>query len=281
MSNQYRPQSFSILPPVVKNLLIINGLFFLAMISLDKVYHIDLSNFLGLHYFSSEMFKPYQFITYMFMHADLNHIFFNMFALWMFGAAIENQWGGKRFLFYYFFTGIGAAILHYGIMYFELKPTLDAIDLLISKPSTEAIQAFLSSNNFRVTSIEIQDLTNVFINKYNSTLGMNQQNEALQLSVNFLSEYKTMFLNGPNVVGASGAVFGLLLAFGMLFPNSVIYIYFLIPLKAKYFVIVYGLAELYFGVTRTNSGVAHYAHLGGMLFGFILIMYWKYNRKLY
>jgi membrane associated rhomboid family serine protease len=107
----YSPQRFSILPPVVKNLLIINGLFFLATIAIDSVFRIDLSKYLGLHYFQSELFYPHQLFTYMFMHGNISHIFFNMFALWMLGSSIENHWGGKKFLIYYLITGIGAGLV--------------------------------------------------------------------------------------------------------------------------------------------------------------------------
>jgi len=117
-----------VLPPVVKNLLIINALFFLATIAFQKVYNIDLADYLGLHYFGAEKFSPYQFITYMFMHGNFSHILFNMFALWMFGNVLENYWGPKRFLIYFIVTGIGAALVHYIVFYFEISPVLSAIN---------------------------------------------------------------------------------------------------------------------------------------------------------
>ena len=121
----------------------------------------------------------------------------------------------------------------------------------------------------------MQELANAFVSKYNTSLTLGDNAGSVKESLTFMAEYKSMFLNSPNVVGASGAVFGLLLAFGMLFPNSMIYIYFFIPLKAKYFVMIYGALELFFGVTNTDSNVAHFAHLGGMLFGFLLIVFWR------
>lgn len=267
MSEQYRPTGFSFLPPVVKNLLIINGLFYLGMITLKQVYQVDLSDYLGLHYFGSDLFRPYQFLTYMFMHSfQFDHILFNMFALWMFGSAVENTWGGKRFLIYYLITGVGASIMHYGIMYFEMKPTLDAINMMMENLNVEEVKSFVVNDHF-ITS-ESKEAVLRGLSSVNPSEGM-------QAAASFLSEYKTLFLNAPNVVGASGAVFGLLLAFGMLFPNSMIYIYFFIPMKAKYFVLLYGALELFFGVTGSQSNVAHFAHLGGMIFGFILIMYWR------
>lgn len=212
--NQFQPVRFQILPPVVKNLLIINGIFYLATIVLQSSLSIDLYKIFGLHYYTSQYFKPWQIITYMFMHGNFGHIFFNMFALWMFGSAIENVWGAKRFLVYYLITGIGAAICHYLIVAYEINFIWN-----------------LPPNN--------------------------------------------PYIDGFNIVGASGAVFGMLLAFGMMFPNSMIYLYFFLPMKAKWFVIIYGVIELFYGVTGSADGVAHFAHLGGMLFGFILIWYWK------
>lgn len=232
MNNAYRPPSFSLFPPAVKNLLIVNGLFFLATLVVQNTFHLDLSTgvgmvagtledfhwSLGLHYFQSPDFHFYQLITYMFMHAGVEHILFNMFALWMFGYTLENFWGAKRFLIFYFICGIGAGL-------------------------TQELMGFLHATY----SLHIDPASYEFV-----------------------------------TIGASGAIFGILLAFGMLFPNTMIYVYFAIPVKAKYFVIFYGALELFFGI-RASSGdnVAHFAHLGGMLFGFIMIMYWKRKRRLY
>lgn len=242
---QYRPRGFSFLPPVVKNLLIINGLFFLATMTFDSVYKIKLADYLGLHFFQSELFKPWQYLTYMFMHADINHIFFNMFALWMFGYALENLWGGKKFLFYYLATGIGAAII-------------------------QTIVNYVTFIHYR-SLINPADIQMV----YDNGLQLIQQN--LNYSDTNIGNFNEV-LNSVTV-GASGAVFGILLAFGMMFPNQEIYLYFLFPIKAKWFVLLYGIAELIFGVTNTQSNIAHFAHLGGMLFGFILIQMWKKNNQ--
>lgn len=214
-NSSYQISGFSYLPPVVKNLLIINGLFFLADLTLSA-RGIDLAKYLGLHYYSAENFYPFQYITYMFMHGSFSHLFFNMFALWMFGYALENYWGSKRFLFYYLVTGIGAGMIQ------TLAMTWDIHNLGMSNPAL--VQAFI---------------------------------------------------NNSVTIGASGAVFGILLAFGMIFPNTLIYIYFLFPLKAKWFVLIYGLIELFAGIADSGGNIAHFAHLGGMLFGIILILYWK------
>jgi len=229
--NNYQPRGFTLLPEVVKNLLIINGIFFLVTIVVGTRFNIDLNQILGLHFPLSSDFKPYQIVTYMFMHGSFTHILFNMFALWMFGSSIENFWGGKKFLIYYMVTGLGAAVIHYLVLYFsEVLPALEEINTLAVLGRIRDVDAFTATF-------------------YNSL---------------------------PPVVGASGAVFGLLLAFGMLFPNQIIYLYFAIPIKAKYFVILYGLFELFAGINNSRAdNVAHFAHLGGMLFGFVLIKYWK------
>lgn len=213
MSQEYRPTGFSILPLVVKNLLIINGIMFLADIVLARygIYlgpHIDKlhqyhSGALSLHSLGLTEFRPWQLLTYMFLHGNFEHLFFNMFALWMFGNTLENIWGAKRFLFYYLICGIGAGVI-------------------------------------------------------------------------------SMFIPGYHVtVGASGAIYALLLAFGMMFPNEYIYLYFLVPIKTKWFIIGMVAIELFEGLFRTNDGIGHFAHLGGMLIGLIIILVWKKKGRLY
>ncbi len=247
---QFRPGGFSILPPVVKNLLIINGLFFLAMISFEAAFRINLIQQLGLFMPGSPKFEPYQFITHMFMHGGFSHLFFNMFALWMFGNVLENVWGPKRFLTYYLITGFGAAILHLGVSFVEIQMLKS--ELLAAGYSASDLRQFINSGSYQVLP---------------------------GTSESALTEYLVRYF--IPTVGASGAVFGILLAFGMLFPNSMIYLFFAIPIKAKYFVMMYGALELFFGITRTGSNIAHFAHLGGMIFGFLLIRYWKSKGRLY
>lgn len=207
---------------MVKNLLIINILMYLATITLIR-FNIDLENILGLHFFKASDFRVYQIITYMFMHANFGHLFFNMFALWMFGNTLENIWGSKRFLLYYMVCGIGAGLCQELVQYIQYA-----------------------------TSLVNYDTVNV------------------GGRIVAMSDY----LNMMTTVGASGAIYGLLLAFGMMFPDSRIYIYFLFPVKAKWFVIGYAVLELFLGLHGVDN-VAHFAHLGGMLFGLILILYWK------
>lgn len=271
----YRPTGFSVLPTVIKNLLIINGIFFLATIVFQERLNKDLTNILGLHYFFSEDFRPYQLVTYMFMHGSFAHIFFNMFALWMFGNVLENVWGPKRFLIYYVVCGIGAVLLHYTVHYFEIQPTLHALNDYVINPSQDKFNALIESKTIQLTPQMAQTLEPLY-GQFKSQLFAGETEKALQTSVDFVLQYKKEFLNEPVVVGASGSVFGLLLAFGMMFPNSLIYMYFFFPIKAKWFVILYGLIEL-FGAVNPGQGdnIAHYAHLGGMLFGFFLMKYWQ------
>ncbi|MBQ9418609.1 MAG: rhomboid family intramembrane serine protease [Bacteroidales bacterium] len=194
---QYSPQGFSFLPQAVKHLLIINTLAYVLYYLLAAQHIIDLNYWLGLWSVGSGMFRPWQPLTYMFMHGNFTHLFFNMFSLWMFGATLERVWGTRRFVFYYLVCGIGAGLL-----------------------------------NMLVPGLHVS-------------------------------------------VGASGAVYALLLAFGMLFPNEYIYLYFLVPIKTKWFIIGMVALELLLGVFDTGDGIAHFAHLGGMLIGFLLILYWR------
>ena len=241
----YQPRSFNFLPEVVKNLMIINGLFFLATIVLDNI-GLDLIKLFGLHMPGSPNFMPHQIITHIFMHGSLGHIFSNLFMLWMFGYMLENVWGNKRFLIYYMATGLGAAALQIIVNFIKIKMLESQIDL---------------------SNAELESL-------------IAQGNSYLQQQMNFVDPItsKLNLLYNVPMVGASGAVFGVLLAFGMLFPNTLVYfIFFPFPIKAKWLVIGYGFFELWSGF-NTSDNIAHFAHLGGMLFGYILIKYWNKNR---
>jgi len=274
---RYSPTGFGFLPPVVKNIIIINILFFVATFVVGNAGHIDLTDYLGLHYFAAQKFAPYQFITYMFMHGNFTHIFFNMFALWMFGSVLEQVWGPKKFLLYYIITGIGAALVHYLVFYFQITPVINSIDAFIAQPDLATLQQFASNHQF-IVSESSGDFSLAFDSFKQNYITLQQDPgnmQAMQESVNFITLYREHFLDLPVVVGASGAIYGLLLAFGMLFPNSLIYLYFFIPIKAKWFVIIFGIVELVSGFYDQGSNVAHFAHLGGMIFGFFLIIYWK------
>lgn len=239
----FRP-SFNTIPPVVKNLIIINALM-LFITYILSLRGFDLANLLGLHYIQSPNFKPYQLVTHMFMHGGLMHLVFNMFALWMFGRVLESVWGPRRFFIFYFVTGIGAAVFYSFVNFVEFQYTA-------SKLSPETVQMVMQNG---------AELLNQ---------GQNYVDSAGKLN---------LLLNVPTV-GASGAVFGILLGFGMLFPNTQLMLLFPpIPIKAKYFVMGYGAIELFSGITGAGGNVAHFAHLGGMLFGFIMIKYWNKNTR--
>lgn len=267
---QYSPRGFNVLPPVVKNLLIINGLVFLAQLTVPSVFHIDLVDYLGMHYWGSSKFNPAQLVTYMFLHGNFTHILFNMFALWMFGNTLENVWGGKRFLTYYMVTGVGAALIQMLVQWIGIAGIQGDISQVMMSPSPEAFSAFLT-NHFPGFEPQLSQFMNAW--------SMNPKDPTLinQASM-YMNDLLNLKMNIPTI-GASGAVFGILLAFGMMFPNSLIYLYFFFPIKAKWFVIGYGAVELFFGI-RNSAGddVAHFAHLGGMIFGFFLIKYW--NKKI-
>ena len=275
--------NFSLIPPVVKNLLIINGLFFLAKAVFTSM-GMDLDDILGLHYFSAEKFKSYQFISYMFMHGNFSHLFFNMFAVWMFGSAMENHWGGKKFLTYYIITGMGAAIIHYAIIHFQMLPTINLMETFIASYNLEDLIAFTSNHKFIVSPERFPDIYQSYLefSQAFSELQFNPSDKhATAVTLQFVTEYLEYYKNLPVVVGASGSLFGLLLAFGMTFPNQPLYLMFIpIPIKAKYFVLGYGAIELFSGIQNSpDDNVAHFAHLGGMLFGFLLIKYWNNKQK--
>jgi membrane associated rhomboid family serine protease len=269
-SQQYSPTGFTLLPPVVKNLLIINGLFFLATFSLQNVYDIDLAKILGLYYFGSDLFRPYQLVTYMFIHANFQHILLNMFALWMFGYLLENVWGSKRFLTFYVLTGIGAAITQMIVNYFHFA-AIDAAAVTFSQsPNLDAFTVFVK--DYFPQYFTNEGTVRSFISSW--TLSPHDPTFAKQ-SIDYVHQLLKLGMDVPTI-GASGSVYGILLAFGMMFPNMLVYIYFLFPIKAKWIVIFYAAIELYAGFSNNpNDNVAHFAHLGGMVFGFFLIIYWR------
>lgn len=270
--NGFRSSGLGAIPPVVKNLILLNIILLLADFALSKGnFGINLTRILGLHYFESEYFRPYQFVTHMFMHGGLAHLFFNMFALWMFGRVLESVWGPKRFLVYYFVTGLGAAVLHTFVNWIELSSLAKDVSAFAVSPSPELFAGFVRDHINSPTP----QLYN-FINSW--TFNPNNSNY-IREAIEFTRQVLKMNIDIPTV-GASGAVFGILLAFGMLFPNTKLMLLFPpIPMKAKYFVILYGGLEIYLAFSQPGSNIAHFAHIGGMLFGFILIKYWKKGRS--
>jgi membrane associated rhomboid family serine protease len=268
------------LPPVVKNLLIINALICLAYYVVRSTFGLDINDIFGMYYWQSEEFGIWQFVTFQFMHGGFEHMFFNMFAVFMFGRVLESVWGAKRFLKYYLITGIGSGLIQQVALYFDINPIFEAIDAYLSNPSTEGMNVFLSQ--FPAFNYESAMALSDFTNRYNAIVNQDMV-AANALARDFLEQYSRMFVDAHITVGASGAVFGLLLAFGMLFPNQIIMLMIPpIPIKAKYFVIIYGAIELFAGIGSFGyDNVAHWAHLGGMLFGFFLIRRWKRNNDMY
>ncbi len=213
------------MPPVVKNLVILNAIMLLITFLTGSFMYEKFA----LFYFDSSLFKPYQLVTHMFMHGDLFHLFFNMYALVIFGIVLEQVWGSQKFFLYYMVTGLGAAILHLLVLHLEAASLSNAVE---------------AGSMAAARNLEILKMT--------------------------------------PTVGASGAVYGVLLAYGMLFPNNRLQLLFPpIVLKAKWFVIIFGLIELWMGISNTGGNVAHFAHLGGMIFGYFLIIYWKKNNRMY
>ena len=220
---------FRNIPIVTRNLLIINVLVYL-LASVVELGGKSLTDWGALHFFMASDFHVYQFITYQFLHGGFTHLFFNMFALWMFGCVIENVWGPKKFIFYYIFCGVGAGLCQEMVQYISF-----AADGLTSLDSEQ----ILNVNGQRLMSVD-------------------------------------QIMNLSSTIGASGAVYGILLAFGMTFPNERIFIFPLpIPIKAKWFVAIYAIIEFVSAMSSVGDGVAHMAHIGGMLFGFLLILYWR------
>ncbi len=231
---------FRNIPPVTKNLIIINFIIWLAMMVLPSRLGIDIVAYAGLHYIKASDFNPAQLFTYMFMHStrDFAHILFNMFTLFMFGITLERVLGSARFLFYYIACGIGAALIQ------------------------EVVWAMTWE------SIFVPMLANI------NHVDFPEMREAIDQAVAMGQDLP--FLNSLVTIGASGAIYGVLLAFGMLFPNRPLYMMFIpVPIKAKWMVIGYGVIELLIGLSQATDGVAHFAHLGGMIFGFLMIYYWK------
>lgn len=254
-------QLFANMGPVVKNILILNVLMFLVAMVMGQGQNgnLLLNKYLGLYIFNSPNFQPYQLVTHMFMHGNFMHIFFNMFALVMFGVPLERVWGSKRFLIFYFVSGFGAALIQQGASYYHLHQLMESVgDQYVDWDYLREASGLSMATQM--------DEINVLFNKT-----INEFNVSVDVATKVFYQYKIP------VVGASGAVFGILLGFGMLFPNTELIMLFLpVPIKAKYFVIIYGLIELFSGISnRPGDNIAHFAHVGGMIFGFFLIKYWQ------
>lgn len=251
--NQFSSRGgWSSIPPVTRNLIIINVLIWVVIEicsassgSLASFGH-KLPNLLGLHFFESSAFNPMQIITYMFVHdpSSIFHLLFNMFSLWMFGRLMEQVWGGKRFLLFYMICGIGAALVQEGVWALTWYH--------------DYVEAIAPQNH--VTYQHMSELVNAAMANHDPAF------------LEAIDAFKSSMLT----VGASGAIFGILLGFAFVFPNLPTYLFFIpIPIKAKWMVMGYAIIEFFAGVTGTGGTVAHFAHLGGMLFGLVMLLYWK------
>lgn len=245
-------------PPVVKNLLIINGLFFLLRIVLgtDDLGTHTLDHLLALHWPGSPHFRPWQIITHMFMHGGWAHILSNMFGLFMFGSSLEFLWGPKRFIFYYLVCGLGAAALHLAVEWTDVRA---------------------AEQSAATYGVSIEDVVDANLVAHEDIVAAEKELAQAMHAEDSRSAAENLFWTYESVMlGASGAIFGILLAFGMMFPNEIIFMPgLLLPLPAKYVVLLYGGMEFLRGMSGANDGVAHFAHLGGMLVGIFLILHWK------
>ena len=268
--NNYRP--YSGITPAVKILIIINVIMYLLTLMFDKRTGTNLSNTLGLHLPQSEYWAPYQYITHMFMHGSFTHLFFNMFALFMFGRVLESVWGSNRFLVYYFVTGLGAAALNSAVGWWGYHKMYDQFLAFQNTPEPGLLAEFIRAH-ISHPAPWVWELIDNWTNNPTSI-------QYTQAGEELFRRVITETVNIPTI-GASGAIFGILLAFGMLFPNTELFLMFIpIPIKAKYFVIGYGVIEFFMGIQNSvGDNVAHFAHLGGMLFGFILLKFWSRNRR--
>ena len=229
----------------IKALIIVNVIFFIGSSFLGDVAY----KLFALFYFENPNFKYWQPLTHMFMHGGLMHILFNMYALWAFGSPLEKIWGRKKFLFFYFSAGFGAALIHTLVNYYQVQEGMTAL-LNIGMNQTE-IMNMLTTGQYNSGILE-------------------------SVSVESIESLYSSF-NTP-AVGASGAIYGVLVAFGLMYPNAELMMIFLpIPIKAKYFIPLIIVGDLFFGITGAATGVAHFAHIGGALFGFIMAYYWKKN----
>jgi membrane associated rhomboid family serine protease len=267
---EFRPSRFEILPIVIKNLLIINVLFFLAENVRGDEGEQVIYNLLALHHVKSPLFQPWQLVTHLFLHANFMHLFGNMFGLWMFGSVLENLWGPKRFLTFYFLCGIGAALIHLTSLWFEYHGLLNDFMYLKLHPSEENIVDYLTRHGSLLSS-----RVDNFQEHLSAVTSTN-----LQQVVNYVSDATNAVISEPTL-GASGAVFGVLAAFVYLFPNTYIYLYFFVPVKAKWMGLFYFGYELFQAIQNSaGDNVARWAHVGGGLVGFLLVLTWnKKNRR--
>ncbi|WP_205502877.1 rhomboid family intramembrane serine protease [Rufibacter psychrotolerans] len=250
--------------PMVRNLIVLNVLMYFMS---DRLFPTEL---FALHDVRSDLFRPHQFVTHMFMHGSVMHLFSNMFSLFIFGPLLERYWGEKRFLLFYLITGFGASLLYLGVRSYEISQMEQMVATYLQNPDPFLFRDILEAHGSASNNTG-------FLRQFQ----LNPDNPAIISETKAYAQllYQKV-LNGA-MLGASGAVFGILMAFGMLFPNTeLMLLFFPIPIKAKYFVFLYGAFELYSGLNRMpGDNVAHFAHLGGMLFAYILLRLWERQRN--
>lgn len=256
------------LTPTVRLLLFVNvGVLFITELFGDAAV-----DRFALHSVLSSMFSPIQFITHLFMHADFWHLFSNMLGLIIFGPLLEQFWGPRRFFTFYLLTGLGAAALYLGVNYYETAALVDGFNAFRTNPTNGEFLGFVNQY-----APSIYDPLEPFIQKFDAA----PTNPAyIEQGVRYLTGYVSERVDTP-MVGASGAIFGIIMAFGLLFPNTELFMLFIpFPIKAKYLVGAYAIWEVYSGIYRSQSdNVAHFAHIGGMLFAYIIIRFWGSQRK--
>ncbi len=265
------------LTPVVKNILIINVILLLvSQMTGLQIMGRSLNDLFALHYIQGENFSPFQLVTHMFMHAGFMHLLSNMIGLIVFGPKLEWIWGPKRFLLFYFVTGLGAAALQMTAYFFELSPKLAIINDYLQDPSLAVFKSIMDSNSLQINPRALMEIQN----NIESTALLNPD-RAIDQSVVYMGQIQEFLLNSYRMVGASGAVLGIAMGFALYFPNTEMVIFpIMIPVKAKYLVIFYFLYEFYsIWAASPSDNVAHFAHIGGMVFGYLLIRYWNSKRN--
>ena len=254
MANRQKNGSLFGLSPVVKNIIIINALVWLASVTVFK--NSEMLRTLSLHYWESDTFAPFQMITYMFLHdtGNITHLVFNMFNLWMFGCMLENRWGSMRFLSFYFICGIGGALAQQAVW----------------------SSMFLGQDTANLINSYYPNLYDILPYLHDGVLSQPITFSDVDATITSAEQLHSLLLSNFTVIGASGAIFGVLIAFAMCYPNMPLYLMFIpIPIKAKYLMIFDLLLEVYLGVSGYSTGIAHFAHLGGAILGIFVILWWR------
>lgn len=269
-----RPGGLFSIPVVIKNLMIINALVFFGMVTVESSVSRDaadwISNHFALHYIGSEYFMPHQLVTHLFMHGSFGHLFGNMFTLWIFGSMLENSMGAKRFLTFYMACGVGAALFYMSVQAWEFHQLNSLVKQFQDQPSYETLldlqRRFHIDRNWRYQGIIEQ-------------FGATPNDPGMVAALKVLVSQTATYYQNTALVGASGAIFGILFGAAWMFPNELLYLYFLFPIKIKYFAGVMIILEVVRIVQNNpNDDVAHFAHLGGALFAYLILRGWQRRR---